>query len=299
MYASFSVHSSKKRVRCASGGSAKNAARSLAEKCDAAMPSRSLLRALLDVDSRIGRARDHARDDAARVRQIEAQRRPRIARVDFRAAVRVRAEPPLLGRDGIDVRGQHGAAQRARHEVLELQMIECEAPEPLALLGAQQRAIALAQRGRVARGGARIPHVCVAFAERRHGRCVRRRQGRRGVRHSVCHVVRERLARVFGFKLTPTFAIGFAFAMSAPRPRAGSARSPARPSCRSRGAGRAAQPAMPGASARAARRRQARATAAPPCAGASLIGKCSSAANSPASAVAPQISEYDPVASNT
>ncbi len=45
MYASFSVHSSKKRVRRASGGSAKNAARSLAEKCDAAMPSRSLLRA--------------------------------------------------------------------------------------------------------------------------------------------------------------------------------------------------------------------------------------------------------------
>ncbi|KJR90252.1 hypothetical protein VP95_29660 [Burkholderia pseudomallei] len=64
--------------------------------------------------------------------------------------------------------------------------------------------------------------------------------------------MRERLARVFGFKLTPTFAIGFAFAMSAPRPRAGSARSPARPSCRSRGAGRAAQqPAMPGAHPRA------------------------------------------------
>ncbi|ARK43474.1 hypothetical protein BOC60_25025 [Burkholderia pseudomallei] len=58
--------------------------------------------------------------------------------------------------------------------------------------------------------------------------------------------MRERLARVFGFKLTPTFAIAFAFAMSAPRPHAGSARSPARPSCRSRGAGRAAQPAMPG-----------------------------------------------------
>ncbi|AOJ54744.1 hypothetical protein AQ475_29010 [Burkholderia thailandensis] len=77
----------------------------------------------------------------------------------------------------------------------------------------------------------------------------------------------------------PAVAIAIAIAFATPHPRRIGARlgAPFTPVARRRP--------------RRAAPRHARATAAPPCAGASLIGKCSSAANSPASAVAPQISE--------